>query len=692
MNERELLQQGLDRHQAGRAREAADLYQQVLRTNPAHPDALYLLGVLSHQIGNQEAAIELMRRAIAVSGEQPRLHEILGLAAMSLGRYKEAETSLLRAVASGSAESLNNLGILRKKQARMEEAIAAFERAVQVNPAFADALYNLGNAHWSRKEFEKAAECQRRAVEAAPRHADARAAYGQALGALGRHRESAAELQRALELRPGDAQLHCDLAAAWETLREFANAAENYRAALAIEPARHETRHNLAHAMFELGRADEALDLFREAAQGPRAALTRGMIAVMIPGAPKASNQEILDARRDFAERDVLPWAYPRSLPPRPAASEFRIGYVSSFFQRQNWMKPVWALLARHDRSRFHIHLFSDASQSAMPEGYTADPRDAYHDISALSNDAAARLIEEQALDVLIDLNGYSKLRRLPLFARRPAPVTAGWFNYFATSGMRCYDYLVGDAEVIPEEEERYYSETIVRVPGSYLTFDVTYPVPEITDPPCLANGAITFGCLAPLYKITPQAIDAWSRILNAAAGTSLVLRGAALASESARRYLNEAFAARGVASERLRLYDPAPHHEFLATYNEIDIALDTFPYNGGTTTTEAVWQGVPVIAFWGDRWVARTTASILRAGGLGEFVQPDRETYIAKAVELARSPETPERLRELRRSMRHRLRASPVCDTPAFARHMELIYQGWIEKTNLCLPASWKS
>jgi protein O-GlcNAc transferase len=635
MNERELLQQGLDHHRAGRAREAAECYQHVLRSNLGQPDALYLLGALSHQIGNQEAAIELMRGAIAVAGEQPRLHEILGLALMSLERYDEAEPSLVRASESGTPEAFNNLGILRKKQGRLDEAIAAFERSIERNPSFVDALYNLGNAHRANNSLETAAGCFRRAWAVDSSHANALAALSQTLRAQGEHAE---------------------------TLREFADAAAFYRAALAADPACHEVKHNLAHTLFELGQADEALDLFREAALGPRATLPRAMMAVMISGAPKASNQDVLAARRAFAEND-LPAL--RLTPARQPKTPLRIGYVSSFFHRQNWMKPVWSLIARHDRSHFEIHLFSDAPESAVPEAYRA----CYHDISALGNEAAARLIEEHAIDVLIDLNGYSKLARLPLFMLRPAPVIVGWFNMFATTGMTCYDYLIGDDQVIPPEEESFYCEKILRVPGSYLTFDVTYSVPDVTEPPYLTAGAVTFGCLAPLYKITPQAIAAWSQVLRGAPRTSLVLRGSALRSEGARRYVAQAF---GPLAERVRLYGPANHYEFLETYNQIDIALDTFPYNGGTTTTEAIWQGVPVVTFWGDRWVSRTSASILRAGNLDHFVNRDLDGYIAQSIALANSPSE---LPGLRRKMRANLRASPVCDAETFARNMERIY-----------------
>jgi protein O-GlcNAc transferase len=635
MNELELLQQGLDHSNAGRARDAAECYQRVLRANPEQPDALYLFGVLSHQTGNQEAAIELIGRAIRIAGDQPRLHEILGLALMSRERFDEAEPSLVRAAESGTPESFNNLGILRKKQGRLDDAIAAFQRAIDRNPSFTDALYNLGNAHRGKNDIETAAGCFHRALAIDPQHANALAALSQTLRSQGEHAES---------------------------VSEFADAASFYRAALAIDPACHEVKHNLAHALFELGQADEALDLFREAAQGPRAALPRAMIAVMIPGAPKATHQDVLAARRAFAENDLPPLRPSRGRQPK---TPLRIGYVSSFFHRQNWMKPVWSLIAHHDRSRFEIHLFSDAAESAVPETYRA----CYHDISALGNEAAARLIEENGIDVLVDLNGYSKIARLPLFMLRPAPVIAGWFNMFATTGMPCYDYLIGDDQVIPPAEEPFYREKILRVPGSYLTFDVTYPVPDVTDPPYLTNGAVTFGCLAPLYKITPRAIEAWAQILRDSPRSCLVLRGSALKSESARRYVAEAF---GPLAGRVRLYGPADHYEFLETYSQIDVALDTFPYNGGTTTTEAIWQGVPVVTFWGDRWVSRTSASILRAGNLGQFVNRDLDGYIAQAIALANSPDE---LPCLRRNMRAGLRASPVCDGETFACNMERIY-----------------
>jgi len=336
----------------------------------------------------------------------------------------------------------------------------------------------------------------------------------------------------------------------------------------------------------------------------------------------------------------------------------------------------VWGLLNQHDRQHFDIHLFSDAPKSAILHGYHPKAEDHFFNTKRLSNRALAELIQEHDIQVLVDLNGYSNMNRLPLFMLRPAPVILGWFNMYATTGMPCFDYLVGDTVVIPPEEEACYTEKIHRVGRSYLTFSVDYPVPDVAELPWVGNPLFTFGCLASQYKITPEVVEAWSRILNASPGSRLLVKNKHLRVSSTGDYLRELFSNFGVASGRVQLEGPADHFGFLKAYDRVDVALDTFPYNGGTTTTEAIWQGVPVITFVGDRWASRTSASILRAGGLGEFVANDLEGYVSLATRWANSPEEKLRLAKLRANMRKHLRDSSLCDTRAFAREMEGIYR----------------
>jgi predicted O-linked N-acetylglucosamine transferase (SPINDLY family) len=496
---------------------------------------------------------------------------------------------------------------------------------------------------------------------------------------LGRFREALAAYRKSLECDPHQPEVWYSAGCAETSLKEFAAAAISFENAPQTSPDWPEAKHNLGRAYFELGRIEEAMALFREAAGGSRPELPRTTIAVVVPESPTSDNQTILDERRAWAQQ-YLPAPRPRErFSDRTASSAgqtLRIGYLSAFFEHDNWMKPVWGLINQHDRRHFEVHLFSDAPASGIKHGYRAHASDRFYDISSLSNEAAAALIETSGIDLLVDLNGYSTPSRLPLVALQPAPLIVGWFNMYATSGMACCDYLIGDDDVIPPREERFYCEKIVRVPGSYLTFEVSYPVPPVVDPPCLETRAITFGCLAPQHKINGAVIHAWCRILQEVPGSRLVLRNGVLDSPGNCRFVHGLYEKYNISPQRVLLRGRIDHYRFLQTYEEIDVALDTFPYNGGTTTTEAIWQGVPVVTFVGDRWASRTSASLLRAGNLGRFVTGSMENYVSLAIRLGNSVETPEFLADLRRNMRSRLLGSPVCDTRSFARNMERLYR----------------
>ena len=704
--ESELLDRGLEHHRNGRLEQAVADYQAILRANPVHGDALYLLGMVAHQTGHSEPAIELIGRAVAIAPDQPEYFNGLGLALLDAKRHDEAGTAFERAIAlSDSPDFQNNLGNLRREQGRLDDAIKAYRSALRQNPRFANAHYNLGNAWRAKNAMEEAAASFRLAIAEEPDHAHALAALAQTLRALNRVAEGIEFLQRAVALLPDDAGLHAELADLLHSVGRLDEAVDEYRRSLQLDPAPArvwysagcaensrkepvaavfcyrkalerqpdwaEARHNLGQPLFELGQIEEALEQYEKSAAVSEADLSQAMIATMIPMSPAADNQAVLDARRAWAGRSMGAARPRRTFAKR--GDRLRIGYVSSFFHQHNWMKTVWALINQHDRARFEVHLFSDAPESAIVLGYRKHTADRFHDITGLSNDDVADRVAEIGIDVLVDLNGYSKVQRLPLFMLRPAPVIVGWFNMFATTGMDGFDYLIGDDEVIPPDEERFYCEKIVRVPGSYLTFEVGYPVPEVADAPCHTTGAITFGCLAPMYKIGKQVIAAWSTILRQTPNSRLILKNTALASRDTRQFVHSLFRGYGIAAERVHLEGPAEHFEFLKTYDRIDLALDTFPYNGGNTTIEAIWQAVPVLTFRGDRWASRTSASILRAADLGEFVAADVDEYIAHAIEFGTACD---KLAELRAGLRERVAHSKVCDTKTFARDIQQIYR----------------
>lgn len=432
--------------------------------------------------------------------------------------------------------------------------------------------------------------------------------------------------------------------------------------------------HNLAKAWHELGETDKAVALMSEAYKLGGDATTLAMLALLAPHASRCGHEEVLQIRTQLGEQLKLAEGNPSDngyIGKQSGA--VNIGYVSAFFHRRNWMKPVWALINNHDRKRFNIHLFADGPPNEiMAEcGYDLHERDKIYDVRELGNRELAGLIKDREIEVLVDLNGYSSIGRLGLWAAKPSPITIGWFNQYATSGMPGIEWLIGDDVVIYPEEERFYREKIIRLKRSYLTFQVAYAAPDVetTD----GGEPFTFGCLGSAYKIMPQVRAEWIRLLSETRDTRLLVRNKVLGDEGNRKWFMDFFTKAGIDSERIILLGPAEHNEFLQTYGKIDLALDTFPYNGGTTTMEALWQGVPVVCFNGDRWVSRTSATLLNSAGLEEFIGKDKDGYLEIAKKWS-APGQRETLRKLRTKMRGQLERSTVCDGTGLARDFERI------------------
>lgn len=499
---------------------------------------------------------------------------------------------------------------------------------------------------------------------------------GDSLQSQGRFKESVGAYRDGLRCDEGHLRAWYGAGCGFNNLLEYAGAIPCWERALAIDAEHVATHHNFGKSLFELGETDLALAHFRTAMKKEENPLSLSSIATMIPASPTATHQDVLRARRRWAEQ-CLPTARPPASRRRDPGERVRIGYLSAFFGSENWMKPVWGIIDEHDRRRFQIVLISD-TPLADCKSYRPNPLDAFVDITGLTNDNAADRIEGLGLDLLIDLNSYSTVERLGLVARKPAPILVAWFNLYAASGIAAYDYLIGDEWVVKPHEEEFYTEKIARVTGCYLTYRVQYPVPEVAPAPYLRNGYLTFGSFASLHKLNPGVIAAWGEILRRAPSARLFLKNGLLQRTTVMDYIRKAFVAQGVAAERLQFSGRSSHFDFLAAYGEVDVALDPFPYNGGTTTSEALWLGVPVICFDGDRWASRQGVSLLRAAGLEEFAAGDLRGYVEKAVELAGDPGD---LGELRAGMRERLLESAVCDTAGFAREMEELYLGFLRE-----------
>ena len=460
---------------------------------------------------------------------------------------------------------------------------------------------------------------------------------------------------------------------------EYAQSLGAYERAIELDAGDAEARYQLGRALYRLGHVDRAVERLYEAAERCETIQPWLGLATILPGAPSADPEGILRARRTFAERltRTAPEACLRtSGSTRRRRGRLRVGYVCASFDRAHYMKPVWGLINRHDRTAVEVHLFADCEGAAPWRGYRPHTTDTVHRTADVDVADLPAVIDDARIDVLVDLNGYGAPGRLPLWLARRAPRTVTWFNMYAASGLPGFDVIVGDEVVMPPDRDDTLPERVHRLPTSYLTFQPDVDAPPVAPSPSGTDGGFVFGSLAPLYKLTDPVVDTWSRVLRRAPQARLLLAGTALGSGQNRAHLRARFEERGIDAERLILHGPADHAEFLRYYDRIDLSLDTTPYSGGTTTMESLWQGVPVLTVRGARWAARISASLLRSAGLDAFVHRNAADMVDAAVRFATDAQCRRELAARRNVLRDHVARAPVTDTAGLARAMEALYR----------------
>ncbi len=609
MTTNEVLARALAHHQAGRLGEAEALYRRILGAEPAHADALHLLGVLTHQAGDNEQAVELIGRAIALNAGFADYHSNLGHALWELGRHGQAEASCRRALGLREAypEAWNNLGNALWAQGRLEEAIASYERALGLRPEYAEAHNNLGNVLRGQGRLAEAEASYRQALGLQPDFADAWSNLGMVLRVQGQLGEAIACYHRALEIDPDNAGIHSNLIFA-----------------LDFDPA------------------TTAAAAFAE--------------------------------RRRWNDRHARRFASPVSHHgnDRTPDRRLRIGYVSADFSEHSAAAVFAPVLFRHDRERFDVVCYSGV---ARPDAATARFHAAaalWRPIAGLPDDAVARLIREDGIDILVDLSGHSAGNRLLVFARKPAPVQVTAWGHALGTGLDAVEYFFADRVTVPAKARRYFSERVVDLP-SLVCYNPLRATPDAGPLPALQQGYVTFGCLNRRSKMSDDVLDLWSRILSALVASRLLVKDEAFNTEATRQCLRERLGARGVAAERLTFLGGSSRWEHLAAYARVDLVLDPFPHGGGVTALEGLWMGVPMVTLCGERIPARMGASFLSTLGLDDFVAATPEGYVELALRHAH--DLP-RLARLRSGLRDRMRRSVLLDHATYTRAVESAYR----------------
>jgi predicted O-linked N-acetylglucosamine transferase (SPINDLY family) len=640
-------------------------FEQMMREALAH-----------HQAGRWAEAVAAYRRALALRPDYAEVYSNLGLALQNLGRFEEAIGAFERAAGlrPDLAAIQANMGNALRAGARFHGAIAAYRRAIELAPGFAEAHNNLGIALHESGQAEEAIAAFERAIALKSDYAEASSNLGGALSSVGRLDEAIAACQRALALRPDHALAHNNLANALLQGGRLDEAIAACQRALALRPDYAEAHCNLGNACKEQGRLDEALVHFRQAArlkQGWPEAESNYLVTLHYH--PDHDARAILAEHRAWAARnaDPLAGAIPRHDHDRSPARRLRVGYVSPDFRGHPVGHLLLPLFAHHDRQRFEIVCYSDVRRADPITERLRSLTSAWHDTAGMSDSQLAERVRADRIDLLVDLTLHTARNRLLVFARKPAPVQVTMLGMPATTGLATMDYRLTDPYLNPPgSSDADYTERSIRLPHCFWIYEAPEEETPVGPLPALTNGFITFGCLNPLFKVTPPALELWLRILGAVPGSRLVLLSE---SGAHREALRERFREGGVAGDRLEFVGRTPRAEHLRRYQRLDLGLDPFPYNGHTTTLDALWMGVPLVTLTGRTAVARGGTSILMNVGLPELIAATPEQYIKIAVALAR--DVP-RLAELRSTLRPRMESSPLMDGKQYAADVERAFR----------------
>jgi predicted O-linked N-acetylglucosamine transferase (SPINDLY family) len=670
---------GIAYQQQGRLAEAAAHYGQALALQPALAEAHNNLGTALAGLGKLDEAMAHYRQALALRPNYAEAHFNLGNALKEEGQFEAAAAAYRQAVAlnPGYAEALHNLAVVLQQLEHWPEAVAAYQEALTLNPTLAGVHFNLG-VGWQRQgHVNQAITHYRQALTLRPDSAVAHNLLGTALYSEGRLEEAVAHYRKALAIKPDYADVYHNLANVLKDQGLFGEAIAHYRQVLVLRPGDPESENHLMHELQHLCEWSGLEDLFARQRASIRtypSARVRPFTLVAIPSSPE---EQLLCAKNWVANcfaplmrlRSKLGFNFLRAAKPR-----LRLGYLSADFRQHVIAHLIAELFELHDRARFDVFAYSfgpddgSALRQRLIQAF-----DRFTDISPLSYEEAARRIYSDAVDILIDLQGYTSLSRSQIGALRPAPIQVNYLGYPGTLGAEFMDYIITDRFTTPPEQQAYFAERFVYLPHCYQINSRQRPIaeriPSRTECGLPPDGFV-FCCFNGSYKITPAIFDIWMRLLQGIPGSVLWLLesspgvAANLCREAARR---------GVQAGRLIIAPRLPLKQHLARLPLSDLFLDTSPVNGGATASDALWVGVPYLTCAGETMVSRVAGSLLTAIGLPELVTPSLAEYEARALHLAQHPEELASLRD--RLAQNRLTA-PLFDTPRFTRHLEAAYQ----------------
>lgn len=681
----ELHQQGIAHAREERWRQALRAFNEAVRLAPDQPSFNYCKGVALCRFDRFDDARDAFLAELRVTPTHaPALAEI-GTCLARSGRPREGIPYLqegLRLLPSMPLAQYS-LGLALLTENRRKEALEALDRAVALDAGYAEAYRTRGLAHVMDGQLEKAVEDLQAASTLDSQNYKAILELGMNFGAAERHQQAARLLELAAESAPNVALPQYLYGHFLINQRRFERGLIYVDRALALDPLQAE--HHVARGFGFLGQGlvEDAVAAYRRAGElDPGNAAIAGTLLFALQHKPGVTREELLREHKRWAAlyrpsvpNDRLVF----SNPPDPAR-KLRLGLVSADLQRHAVSFLTLRAFEQLAALGYEIVCYntdSNIQDDDFSERYKAISL-AWRDVSSMDDAALARRVAEDGVDILFDLAGHTAGNRLSLFAGRAAPIQLGWAGYVGTVGLDTYDGLIADPVEIPPEHDASYVERAIRLPDCYVCYQPPTSAPDVAPLPSETSGRFTFGCFNRPAKLNAEVGKAWARILAEVPDSRILMVYGGLGETSTREAVYAVLERGGVSRARVELVGESEQAKLLEAYGEVDLALDPFPYSAGVTTLEAMWMGVPTVTFVGDTFAGRHSATHLTAAGLGQFCTPSIDDYVALAVEWARRRDE---LAELRRSLRERVAASPLCDAPRFADHLSrALLKLWIE------------
>ncbi len=701
------LQIGLTHHRAGRLREAEETYRQILAAQPNHADAMHLLGLLQVQHRRHDLSIEMIRKAIGLNPMAADYHDNLGQVYFELKRIDEAmgsyrraaelnprhqrahfnlanmlymkerwteaaaEYQLAAAITPGMVEAHQNLATTLQRLGRLDEAEASVKKALELNPKSAEARNTLGVLLSNRNRIEAAIAEYRVALASNPDFAPALSNLGAALQLMGRNEEAIAALRKSLTLLPDSPEALNNLGIALKDTGRLDESIKVFERCVALRPTSRDGLNNLGNAHKDCGNIPEAVSYYgRALVVGPADPRIHSNLVYTLQFHPGYDDESLYREQRRWNEIHALPLAASIKVHEndRSPKRRLRVGYVSACFYLQAEAFFVVPLLANHDAEQFEIHCYSSVMKTDRETERHKSAKVIWHDVVSLGDAEVAEQIRRDQIDVLVDLGMHMARNRLLVFARKPAPVQITWLAYPGGTGLDAMDYRITDAHMDPPEKETpYYREESIRLADCWCCFD---PLSDLPAAARRESGTVRFGSINNPCKNNEPLVKLWARVMENVPGSTMVMLASG---EGHRNRIRGMFERAGISPARVEFVDRLSRVDYLRLHDQIDVCLDTLPYNGITTTCDALWMGVPVVTLIGKTASGRAGLGILSSIELGELVAGSEDEFVRIAGELARDRA---RMGELRSSLRERMKGSVLMDAKGFARKMEAVYR----------------